>query len=86
MVTVTVPLRVFSDASGAPAVIAHDGYAFAFDMLGRVTVSCIRPLFGTRISCERAKDLCEREYAKLIAERVDAEWLARNAAMYADVA
>lgn len=76
-------IRVFDDASGAPAVLRYNGYAFAFDVLGEIKCNNIAPRYGSRHACKVAQQICEREYRALLDASTTAEWRAANAAMYA---
>lgn len=78
-------LEVMGDASGAPAVITCDGFAFAFDMLGEVTLRLIGSTSrGTRIQSKIARDLCTHAYVTLLEKQVDATWREANIRMYDD--
>lgn len=74
--------QVFSDGSGAPAVVSYNGYAFAFDFLGEIKCNLVRPVSGTRIQARIAKETCERAYRQRLEEVADSAWLALNAEMY----
>lgn len=76
----------FQDASGAEALISYKGYTFACNHLGKPSMTLIKPVAGTRIENKIAVDVCSKAYAELIALNCDAEWLALNAEMYAEVA
>ena len=73
-------IRVFDDASGAPAVVSYGAYRFAFDTLGEVKANLLRPVYGSRVANRVALDVCTRAY--LSARGVSLEWLERNARMY----
>lgn len=77
-------MTVYPDASGAPAVVEHDGFSFSFDMLGEMKWNAIdgRSHGFLRPARERAIAACRSLYAKELASRVDADWISRNAAMY----
>jgi hypothetical protein len=78
-----VTVQVFSDASGAPAVVSYGRYTFAFDTLGAVKCNLVKPVSGSRIEHKIALNVCTKAYMAARDSVVDAAWLARNAAMYA---
>lgn len=78
--------QVYSDASGAPAVLAHRGFVFALDMLGEVKLRLIGGdgMTGTRVRSKIARDLCLHAYLTLLDARVDDDWRERNVRLYDD--
>lgn len=76
-------IEIYADASGAPAVLRYNGYAFAFDCLGEIKCNHIAPRYGSRLACKVAQQICEREYRALLDANTSPEWRAANAAMYA---
>lgn len=76
-------IEIYTDASGAPAVLRYNGYAFAFDCLGEITCNNIAPCYGSRRACKVAHQICEREYRALLDANTTAEWRAANIALYA---
>lgn len=76
----TVQVQIYDDASGAPATVTYGRYTFAFDTLGEVKCTLIKPVYGTRVENKIALDMCTKAY--MSARKVSAEWLARNAEMY----
>ncbi len=71
---------VYSDGSGAPAVVCADGQFFAVDFVGEMRVTSHAT--GRRIP-KRTIALAKSAYMKALRSRVGAEWFALNAAMYA---
>ncbi len=80
--------RVYPDASGAPAVLAYRGFAFALDMLGEVKLRLIGGdgTTGTRVQSKIARDLCLHAYLTLLDAAVDDDWRERNIHLYDDAA
>ena len=76
-------LKVYSDASGAPAVVESGGYVFACDTLGRVSLTCIRPRSGSRIASKIAARKAEAAYVAARDAEISVEWLAQNLSLYA---
>jgi len=76
-------IRVFSDASGCPAVVSCGRYRFAFDTLGAVTCNLIAPLSGGRVESKVAKAKALVAYMGERNKLVTEEWLATNRALYA---
>lgn len=76
-------IQVYSDASGCPAVISCGSYVYAFDMLGEIKQNLLKPVYGSRKESKIASSRCLAAYKKELAKHVDAEWLARNATLYA---
>lgn len=77
-------LRPYSDASGAPVVLAHGGYVFAMDFIaGEITCNCIRPASGSRTSSKIAAAKVRARYQHMLDRDTTAEWRARNVALYA---
>lgn len=75
-------IQIYSDASGAPAVVDSDGYVYTMDTIkGEITCTCIRPVSGSRVASKIAAEQARRAY--VAARQVDAEWLGRNVEMYA---
>lgn len=86
LVQIRSPICVYPDASGAPAVLAYRGFAFALDMLGEVKLRLIEGsnMIGTRIQSKVARDACLTAYLALLDERVDESWRERNVRLYDD--
>jgi hypothetical protein len=82
-VNVRVALRVFDDASGAPAVLEYRGYAFACDCLGEIKMRLIAPVSGTRLANRIAADVVRTAYGQLLEQATNDDWRTRNASMYA---
>lgn len=76
--------QIFPDGSGAEALISYKGYVFACNYLGEPSMTLIKPVSGTRTENKIAADVCRKAYSELIAMNCDADWLAKNASMYAD--
>ena len=76
-------IEIYADASGAPAVLRYNGYAFAFDCLGEIKCNNIAPRYGSRHACKVAQKICEREYRALLAANTTEEWRTANAVLYA---
>lgn len=76
--TTITALAPYLDASGCPAVLVVDGIRFAADVTGAVVV---RPLSERRAS-KKTLRIAEWLYRKALADAVDADWMARNAALY----
>lgn len=80
------PLRVFSDGSGAPALVTFQGYTFSCDFLGERKMNLVGgPRTMSMIEHKIAVDVCRKGYDEYLETAVDAAWRALNAAMYADV-
>lgn len=82
-----VSFEVYADGSGAPARIDVNGASFAFDRLGdRVSCTCLRPVPGsfTRPAQRIAVNKARAAYENLLDGAIDAEWVAKSRAMYAD--
>lgn len=72
---------VFADFSGAPAVIAVDGFKFSFDQIGKMVCHCLNQ--GGRSPSKRIVAIAEWRYALLMRE-LPAGWLDGNRALYTD--
>jgi hypothetical protein len=77
------PIRVFTDASGAPAVMRCNGFSWAFDCLGKITCNLIGGS-GSLVGFQVALDKASRAYAMVLADAVNADWIQRNATLYAE--
>ena len=83
IVTMSHTLRVtgqietlYSDGSGAPAVLACDGYRFALDYPGEIRCRAL----GN--GSHRAASAARREYLRQIEQLASAEWRRLNLEMY----
>jgi hypothetical protein len=76
-------LRVFEDASGAPAVVRVANYAYAFDTLGSVRCSLLQPVSGSRLESKIAAGRAKAAYVAARDAVVSAAWLKANADLYA---
>ena len=74
--------RTFDDASGAPAVITVDGFSFAFDLLGEVTMHLISK---GRSPSKRVVALASWKYGELV-KGLSEKYRAENKAMYSSEA
>ena len=80
-------LRVFEDASGAPALVDVAGFTFALDTLGQHNVTCTVLNYGTGAYMRDAPAAAKKARAAYAVARdqvIATDWLARNAAMYRD--
>jgi hypothetical protein len=75
--------EIMSDASGAPSVLAYDGFTFVFDMLGELKLRLIGGT-GSRTASKIARDVCTHAYVTLLEQRVDVAWREANVRMYED--
>jgi len=75
-------LRVFEDASGVTATMSYNGYVFACNWLGGVSLNCIKPLYGSRRDSKIAADVCRRAFAQLVMKHTDEKYRAACAEMY----
>lgn len=80
--TTVYSFRTFDDASGAPAVINVDGFSFAFDLIGEVTMHLISK---GRSPSKRVVALATWKYEQLIKGLSD-KYRAENKAMYSSEA
>lgn len=71
---------VYSDGSGAPAVVVVDGFMFSADYLGDVKLTAHS---GSRKPTKRAVAVARCAYERELRARADARWFAANAVMYA---
>jgi hypothetical protein len=72
---------IYSDASGAPALVTVDGVRFAVDWLGEIRMNGT----GTgRKPNKRQAAIAERAYRAALIARVDASWIEENRRMYAE--
>lgn len=74
--------QTFEDASGAPAVVVVDGFTFACDLLGRITINPVMARNGGGRIPAKARNGAEWLYKKWLAT-LPADYIARNAAFYA---
>ena len=74
-------IDIYPDASGAPAVVTVLGQTFAIDTVGGVRLHRISGTAVTRGSLQKAIAIATAEY--VAARQVGADWLNRNAEMYA---
>jgi hypothetical protein len=79
-------ITVYPDASGAPATVRIADYVFACDMLGEARLNCIKPGHGSRVESKIAAKRAEAAYTAAVMAQAGDEWLAKNAAMYAQAA
>ncbi len=77
----------FADASGAPALVdvrmGRQVATFACDMLGEVSCNGIGSGLTVRATV-KAADAARRAYRLHVEATLGLDWLARNAALYAD--
>lgn len=79
-------IKVFSDFSGAPAVVSSGRYRFAFDTLGCVTCTLIAPVSGSHTESKIAKGKALAAYVGERNQRITEEWLVGNRALYSELA
>jgi hypothetical protein len=75
-------IRVFEDASGAPAVIHSNGYTFAMDCLGRTTCNLIGDAKRSPAARKLAATLARWRYERLLHAATTEEWREANRVMY----
>lgn len=80
-------LRVFDDASGAPALVEVADYVFACDTLGkRTAVNCIKPGYGSRTESKIAARRARIAYESKVLFSTTGAWRQQNCDMYAEQA
>lgn len=78
--------KIFSDGSGAPALVSYNGYKFACHFAGAPRLTLIGgPKPMSVIEHKIAVDVCRKGYEEYIAQNTTEEWRALNRVMYADV-
>jgi hypothetical protein len=85
MIPRVTALAVYSDGSGAPAVVHARGFTYACDFLGSVRVTCIATPSGRLahgLAASAAREARE-EYCERLFRETDQAWLDANRAMYA---
>lgn len=86
MLTPTVMnLRIFPDASGAPAVVSSGEYRFAFDFLGEVTMRRIDGPEAHSRGLIKAIALATKAYNTALARQLGddrAKWMQANLELY----
>lgn len=71
-------VNIYSDGSGAPAVVQCDGYIFACDYLGHVTCNCLTQSRPPNRVINKAKSL----YYSALCKRAELEWFLQNHKLY----
>lgn len=70
---------IYSDGSGAPAIVSYEGYRFAMDYLGEIRLT---NLASGRPS-KRVTAAARLAYSNELRKRAGSDWFAVNSAMYA---
>ncbi len=80
-------IKAHEDGSGCPALGSYKGIAFACHTAGgRTRLTRIDQGRRSRLEIKIAIDQVTRAYAAARAELVDAAWMAKNVAMYPELA
>lgn len=78
--------QVYSDGSGAPALVQIADYGFACDWInGAVSMTCVKPAHGSRRESEVAARRARDAYVANVQANTTEDWRALNLAMYADL-
>jgi len=72
---------VYTDGSGAPALVDKDGWRFACDMLGTPRVNLLNAVSGRKPPRWLA-GWVEKAYLAALRTKATPEWFAANRAMY----
>lgn len=80
MYAIVDTIEVFSDGSGAPAVVTVGNFRYACDFLGQSKLT----LLGSKVPRDhrRYADLAREAYLDALFCATDEEWLQANRAMY----
>lgn len=73
-------IEIYTDASGAPALVACAGFVFACDCLGTIRVNLVSG--GARKPSKRVLGMVRWAYGKALDDATDDGWRAQNRAMY----
>lgn len=79
-------MKVYPDASGAPAVVRIGPYGYACDYIkGEVRCALISPVAGSRVESKIAAERARREYAKHLVDCTTSHWRKANVTLYLEV-
>ena len=74
----------YPDGSGCPALVEVDGYTFACDFLGKVTLNLVAPLSGSRWASKKASEKAKKDYTLALEMVTDENWRQLSHKLYSE--